>query len=244
MPPRPRPAHGSSAQSGDEECRARPPISPRAPTWPRTAVVTRAAVFAAALAASGIAVVPVVRSTALADEPPKRTIDMGRAFDAAAPPTLPEIAITPTPPDPPPLVADAAWIFDLRWERGEPFLLGVRALRLPAPQATPRAMGRFAVELFEGPALVERVRFDFPLLGVLDPDGGPSLTAKLRTRVGVVFPATPRGTRLELRDRATGRRFSLPWPPKPTVPDADADGEGGGAGARALALADGGVRGP
>ena len=79
-------------------------------------------------------------------------------------------------------------------------------------------MGRFALELFEGPALIERVRFDFPLLGAPEPgDGGgasaPSFTQKLRTRIGVVFPATPRGTRLELWDRATNRRWSLPWPP-------------------------------
>ena len=43
------------------------------------------------------------------------------------------------------------------------------------------------------------------LLAVPDADGGtgvPPLTQKLRTRVGVVFPATVRGTRLELWDRA------------------------------------------
>ena len=38
----------------------------------------------------------------------------------------------------------------------------------PRPRETPRAMGRFALELFEGPALIERVRFDFPLLGPPD----------------------------------------------------------------------------
>jgi hypothetical protein len=78
-------------------------------------------------------------------------------------------------------------------------------------------MGRFAIELFEGPTLIERVRFDFPLLGAgEDPDGGwrapPQIERKLTTRIGVVFPATNRGTRLELWDRATNRRWSLPWP--------------------------------
>jgi hypothetical protein len=110
------------------------------------------------------------------------------------------------------------WVFDLRWDRGDIWLVAVHPLDLPAPQATPRAMGRFAIELFEGAALLERVRFDFPLLGALEvSDGGwnsaPSLTEKLRTRIGVVFPTAGRGTRLELVDRATNRRWSLPWPP-------------------------------
>jgi hypothetical protein len=146
---------------------------------------------------------------------PRRTIDVARAFDAGS--LLPEVDLTRTPPDPEPLVEREQWAVDLRWDRGDVWLLGTRHMSLPAPQPTPRAMGRFALELFEGPTLIERVRFDFPLLGVPDPpDAGfrapPSFVTKLRTRVAVVFPATPRGTRLELWDRATGRRWSLPWP--------------------------------
>jgi hypothetical protein len=122
------------------------------------------------------------------------------------------------PPDPPPVKSRKQWVFDLRWSKGEPYLLGVHAIDLGAPQETPRAMGRFALELLEGPALVERVRFDFPLLGADEPaDGGffapPTLGAKLSTRIGVMFPAVSRGTRLELLDRATNRRWPLPWPP-------------------------------
>jgi hypothetical protein len=86
-------------------------------------------------------------------------------------------------------------------------------------------MGRFALELFEGASLVERVRFDFPLLGAPDADAGLSLSLKLRTRIGVVFPATKRGIRLELTDRATGKRWALPWPILPPIavaPDAGA----------------------
>lgn len=146
-------------------------------------------------------------------EEPRRTLDMSRAFDAgplAHPP--PEVTITATPADPPPLVERGRWVFDLRWDRGDVWLLGITRRDLASPEATPRVIGRFALELFEGPALVERVRFDFPLLAVAEPDGAMNLTAKLRTRIGVLFPATKRGTRLELWDRATGRRWSLPWP--------------------------------
>ncbi|HEY3819653.1 MAG TPA: hypothetical protein VGL81_20935 [Polyangiaceae bacterium] len=149
--------------------------------------------------------------SALADEP-RRAIDVTKALDAGAPGALPDITITKTPPDPTPLVERSQWVLDLRWDRGDVWLLGTHALELAQAQATPRAMGRFALELFEGPTLIERVRFDFPLLGPPEPDASTSFSSKLRTRIGVVFPATKRGTRLELWDRATGRRWSLPWP--------------------------------
>jgi hypothetical protein len=171
--------------------------------------------------ALGVALACVAAAAALpalaADK--RHTIDASRALDAGPlPGAPPDLVVTSTPADPTPLVERSQWVFDLRWDRGDVWLIGVNPLELPARQATPRAMGRFALELFEGPALLERVRFDFPLLGAPEPgDGGgtstPSFTQKLRTRVGVVFPATPRGTRLELLDRATNRRWSLPWPP-------------------------------
>jgi hypothetical protein len=170
--------------------------------------------------------------SALANEP-SRTIDASRALGAGAlPGTLPDMIITRTPADPVPLVERSQWVFDLRWDRGDVWLLDVSPLELRSPQPTPRVMGRFALELFEGGALIERARFDFPLLGAPDPsDGGwaspPSLLPKLRTRIGVIFPATHRGTRLELWDRATNRRWSLPWPP--TRKDETA-AEAGGAG--------------
>ncbi len=162
-------------------------------------------------------------------EEPRRAIDMSRVFDAGPLPnaaTAPTIA--PTPADPPQLVERGRWVFDLRWDRGDVWLLGVAPRTLASPEATPRAMGRFALELFEGPALVERVRFDFPLLGAAEPDGGVSLAAKLRTRIGVLFPATRRGTRLELLDRATNRRWALPWPPAGVVSAAGVEDAGHG----------------
>jgi len=153
--------------------------------------------------------------SALADEP-RRTIDVSRALEGGAP-AAPDIVITKTPPDPPALIERSQWVFDLRWDRGDVWLVGIHPLELPAPQATPRVMGRFALELFEGPTLIERARFDFPLLGAAELDAAVSFTPKLRTRIGVVFPATRRGTRLELLDRATGRRWALAWPGQPTA---------------------------
>jgi hypothetical protein len=178
---------------------------------------------------------------------------MSKVADAGARsgPLPPGAKITKTPADPAPTLERAQWIFDLRFDKGEVFLLGVHRFELPAPQLTPRAMGRFAVELFEGPALIERVRFDFPMLGAGDSQRGdagkwtPSFEKKLVSRIGVMFPATSRGTRLELWDRATDTRWTLPWPPVDTRSDggagvsAGAD-SGAGAGVDAGARRDGG----
>jgi hypothetical protein len=147
----------------------------------------------------------------------------------------PPVTIVRTPPDPPPLLQREQWVYDLRYAGGELFLLGIHPIELAAPQATPRVMGRFALELYEGPTLVERVRFDFPMLGdvVLAPVGSaprpapvsdagversirgpaPSFTSKLVTRIGVMFPGSKRGTQLVIVDRATQARWPLPWPP-------------------------------
>jgi hypothetical protein len=159
------------------------------------------------------------------------------------PPVAPDAAaIRATAPDPPALVEKGQWIYDLRYDKGEIFLKGVHRIELPAPRATPRMMGRFALELYSGPTLIERVRFDFPGLGVAEvavrtsADGGTrqplhggtfSFTSKLSTHVGVTLPATARGTKLELWDRATDRRWPLPWPAVETTLDAVDGGDAG-----------------
>jgi hypothetical protein len=223
----------------------RPPNSGTTTAAKRTAFALGAALVYAVAAAAGVA--------ALATEP-GHTIDASRVLDAGAlPGAAPEIVIMPIPVDPAPMVERSQWVFDLRWDRGDVWLLGVQPLELPAPRETPRVMGRFALELFEGAALIERVRFDFPLLGSFVPvaaerderDGGrdrgrdagrdsrrgpASFSQNLRTRIGVVFPAVSRGTRLELWDRATNRRWSLPWPPAqpaPTAPAGVSSADGG-----------------
>lgn len=133
-------------------------------------------------------------------------------------------------PDPPALSEREQYVFDLRYDRGEVRLLAVHKTDLGAPRPTPRAMGRFALELYEGPTLIERVRFDFPMLGGPELDAGyfapPRLEPNLRTRIGVLFPATRRGTKLELWDRARDIRWQMQWPPT-LGPQTDATGDGG-----------------
>jgi hypothetical protein len=123
-------------------------------------------------------------------------------------------------PDPPPLTEKTQWVFDLRWDSGSVYLVTVRKIEMPQPMTTPRAMGRFAIELTDHGVLVERARFDFPGMAVPDEDGGIRMTDHLRTRIGVFFPATSRGDKLELVDRTTGQRWALPWPPESGSPDA------------------------
>jgi hypothetical protein len=116
--------------------------------------------------------------------------------------------------DPAPLTERAQWIFDLRWDRGDVYLVAVHKIDMPTPMTTPRVLGRFAIELTEKGVLVERVRFDFPGLAVPDEDGGIRMTARLRTRIGVFFPATTRGDKLELVDKTSPQHWALPWPPQ------------------------------
>jgi hypothetical protein len=148
--------------------------------------------------------------------------------DAAGAPGRPSSSAR-IPPDPPALSERMQWVFDLRWQHGEPYLLEIQKIDMGKPRPTPRMMGRFALELYEGPTLIERARFDFPGLGAQEvADAGyktpPRFEPKLKTRVGVLFPATKRGNRLELWDRATDRRWPLPWPPQVGVyRDAPAD---------------------
>lgn len=147
--------------------------------------------------------------------------------DAGAPDARPS---KPIPADPTPMQERIQWVFVLRWARNEVYLVAVHKTDMGAAHSTARVMGRFALELFEGPTLIERVRFDFPGLGAEDvSDGGfrspVRILQKLDTRIGVFFPATNRGTRLELWDRATNRRWPLPWPPtEGSFSDAPPDG--------------------
>lgn len=159
-------------------------------------------------AVAGLALASVV--DAAPDSPQAPSPAPTRVILMPAPP-LPIVTVAPdagsapwivskTAPDPQPIVTKSQWVYDLKWDKGDVYLLGVHALDLPAPQATPRVMGRFAIELYQGPTLVERVRFDFPMLqtgGIPKEDAGTRRTFedrnrvdfddKLVTRIGVIF---------------------------------------------------------
>jgi hypothetical protein len=168
---------------------------------------------------------PPAPSPSVASSAPRPRATVLRTF-------APAVTLGRAEPDPIPLVEKNQWVYDLRYSGGELYLLGIHHLELPSPQATPRAMGRFCLELYEGNTLLERARFDFPLLGdganlaplggtaslpeagVKLPIGGrPPSLGRISSRIGVMFPAALRGTRIEIVDRALDRRWPLPWPP-------------------------------
>jgi hypothetical protein len=128
------------------------------------------------------------------------------------------------------------WQYQLLFQNGAPSVEGVSQQLLPKPIATPRRMGRFALELWIGHELIDRVRFDFPMIAAEERPGVtrrplhdvPSLAPHALSRIRVSVPASPRATRLVLVDRATEKSQALPWPPEPSAlpappgPDANA----------------------
>jgi hypothetical protein len=130
-------------------------------------------------------------------------------------------------PDPAPIRSATQWLLTFEYHRGKVRLLQSRLVRYRNPITTPRRIGRFAVELLSGPTVVERLRFDFPLLGADELAGQkrpynapPHFETKARIVHRVMLPDTPRASRARLVDRATGESFMLPWPPNQVLPPA------------------------
>lgn len=128
------------------------------------------------------------------------------------------------PPDPDPLRLADQWEYELAYDGGKLSVISARARRFDKPIVSARRLGRFAIELWIGPELVERVRFDFPGLGLEarpEPTGAKKtplhrpvpLAEGLHSRQTVLVPAAPRARRAVLLDRATGELHELPWPP-------------------------------
>jgi hypothetical protein len=127
-------------------------------------------------------------------------------------------------PDPAPIVTSRQWVVRFAYRSGEMYLRDARRISLPRPTATARNLGRFAIELYVGKELVDRVRFNFPLLGAeeLGDESGhgsrsprnapPAFEPKLSSQMTVTLPDSDRATRAQLVDRATGTVWRLSWP--------------------------------
>ena len=148
---------------------------------------------------------------------------------SAAPPMPLPLGPSPTarafssdPPDPTPLRQRDQYEYTLRFEDNAIRLVAVRTVRFPQPIVTARRMGRYAIELWIGRELIERVRFDFPLLAAVPEGSGirhslyetPALTGGPYT-VTVLVPAAERARSARLIDRAVRRQAELTWPPAP-----------------------------
>ncbi len=135
------------------------------------------------------------------------------------------VVLVPPPkgaqPDPEALREARQFEYVVAYDRGKLRIKSVRAVRFPKPVVTSRRMGRFAIELWIGHELVERVRFDFPLVAAEDIrrsrrrplEEMPSFAPGVEATETVLVPASTRATRAVLVDRATGHGDELPWPP-------------------------------
>lgn len=122
-------------------------------------------------------------------------------------------------PDPPVHVAEKQWVFEIAYDKGASSIERARATTAKTAMGTPRVMGRFALEFWVGPELLDRVRFNVPLLGDDDRERDPKRPlkrptfAKITTKVKAQMADHPRATVLAFVDRATGDTRKYFWPP-------------------------------
>jgi hypothetical protein len=128
-------------------------------------------------------------------------------------------------PDPEPLLSSQQWEYELAYVKGTASVKSVRPVALKQPVPTARRMGRFAFELWIGKELVDRVRFDFPLLGADAPETrprplheDPRFAPGAETSRRILVPASDRATRAVIVDRQTGDLTEVPWPPPVAAP--------------------------
>jgi hypothetical protein len=120
----------------------------------------------------------------------------------------------------------------LRYEQGRLAVTRVTQERSRKRESTVRRLGRFSAELWIGCELLERVNFDFPLLGTesikptpTDPRP-PDFERNARFDTAIRLPNSERATRLELYDRTRDEKdalllrldFPLSQPPQPPAP--------------------------
>lgn len=122
-------------------------------------------------------------------------------------------------PDPPAHATKKQWTLSIAANNGKVSAERATVTTLAQPAESPRVMGRFAVELYIGPELLDRVRFNVPLMG-----DGPvehstkrpyhnSDTDKVSTRLAIRVADSPRAAYLVLVDRVTDERQRFEWPP-------------------------------
>lgn len=126
-------------------------------------------------------------------------------------------------PDPPAQASAKQWVFDVRVRRGKPSIERARSATLAQPAETVRVMGRFAIELWVGPELLDRARFSVPLAADIAPNEAERPIRRHRrptfedvtTTLRVQMADNPRASYLALLDRATGSVERFEWPPPP-----------------------------
>jgi hypothetical protein len=158
---------------------------------------------------------------------------------SAAPASSAAPAVPATPsltasklPDPTPLEMTEQVQYELELAEGKIRTVSVKPITLPKPVATPRRLGRYAVELSIGNELIERVRFDFPGTAADEPvpgrkklDAPLDMSSRAIARVKLLLPHSPRVRRALLVDRAMNTVTELEWPLPPAPPSTPAASE-------------------
>jgi hypothetical protein len=165
---------------------------------------------------------PLVKKAA----PSQLASEAGNGEPTAAPgnpsPPAEPIRCTQDPPDPKPTSTRDWFALEFSYVDAAAKLRSARRVQTPRPRDSARVVGRYAVELWIGCELIDRVRFSFPLQAAeLPPKTGtrralheqPSLTARAELTATVLVPSSDRATRAELVDRSAGTRVALAWPP-------------------------------
>ena len=122
-------------------------------------------------------------------------------------------------PDPPAHASKKQWTLEIAARLGKVSAESATSSLLKQPAESPRVVGRFALELYVGPELLDRVRFNVPLMGngpvehsskraYHNPD-----TDQVTTSLKVRLADSPRAAYLVLVDRVTDERQRFEWPP-------------------------------
>jgi hypothetical protein len=124
-------------------------------------------------------------------------------------------------PDPPAHASRINWIFDITTRDGKVNVEKVRSVTYAHPAETPRVVGRYALELYIGRELLDRVRFNAPLMGGEAPIRNrnnfpkPRFDQNVVARLEARMADNDRAAYLLLVDRETGAVQKLRWPPEP-----------------------------
>lgn len=122
-------------------------------------------------------------------------------------------------PDPPPRPSRKQWTIALTARDGKVTADKATAFMLDKPAESARVFGRFAVELWVGKELLDRVRFNVPLMGDEPPQGNrnklprPRFDKNIAAHVTVRIADSPRASYLLVVDRDSGDAAKFEWPP-------------------------------
>jgi hypothetical protein len=123
-------------------------------------------------------------------------------------------------PDPPAHASRINWVFEISVRDGKVSVDRVKPITFAKPVETPRAVGRFALELYIGRELLDRVRFNVPLMGGEVTEGNrnnlprPRFDQNVTAHLTARMADNPRAAYLLVVDREAGDAQKFAWPPK------------------------------